>query len=177
MIFSFLGLRWRLRGIEPDPGPFGPQHGATWMTAPRARWHGHWQSLRNIIGEFQDQCYHPPVTLGVRSMSGNPTNQALGRDSRNNHGLIHGDCLVARLLQLGVFRLGFLQNGDVGIGVFPQREEILIRGAGFDGVALHGIRSSDLKMGECADGFVDYDSTMVEDFLELGGGFAALLGG
>jgi hypothetical protein len=32
MIFSFLGLRWRLRGTEPDPGPFGPQHGITWMT-------------------------------------------------------------------------------------------------------------------------------------------------
>ena len=24
-----------------------------------------------------------------------------------------------RLLQLGVFRLGFLQDGDVGVGVFP----------------------------------------------------------
>jgi hypothetical protein len=31
-----------------------------------------------------------------------------------------------RLLQLGVLRFGFLQDGDVGVGVFPQREEILI---------------------------------------------------
>jgi len=32
-------------------------------------------------------------------------------------------------------------------------------------------------MGECTDGFVEYNSTMVEDFLELGGGCAALLRG
>ena len=27
-------------------------------------------------------------------------------------------------LQLRVLRLGFLQDGDVGIGVFPEREEV-----------------------------------------------------
>jgi hypothetical protein len=31
-------------------------------------------------------------------------------------------------LQLRVLRFGFLQDGDVGIGVFPEREEILIGG-------------------------------------------------
>ncbi len=41
-----------------------------------------------------------------------------------------------RLLQLGVFRLGFLQDRDVGVGVLPQCEEILIRGTGFGRVAL-----------------------------------------
>ena len=41
------------------------------------------------------------------------------------------------LFQLCVFRLGFLQDGDVGVGVFPEREEILIRNAGFgEGVRL-----------------------------------------
>jgi hypothetical protein len=29
-------------------------------------------------------------------------------------------------LQLGVLRLGFLQDGDVGVGVFPEGEEILV---------------------------------------------------
>ncbi|MGD0460185.1 MAG: hypothetical protein ABSC21_20860 [Terriglobia bacterium] len=37
------------------------------------------------------------------------------------------------LFQLCVFRLGFLQNGNVGVGVFPEREEILIGGAGLAG--------------------------------------------
>jgi hypothetical protein len=29
-----------------------------------------------------------------------------------------------RLLQLGVFRLGLLQGGDVGAGIFPEGEEV-----------------------------------------------------
>jgi len=40
-----------------------------------------------------------------------------------------------RSLQPGVLRLGFLQNGDIRIGVFPEVEEVLIRGAGFSGIA------------------------------------------
>jgi hypothetical protein len=36
-----------------------------------------------------------------------------------------------------LFRLGFLQYGNIGVGVFPEREEILIGGAGFgEGVLL-----------------------------------------
>ena len=33
-------------------------------------------------------------------------------------------------LQLCVLQLGFLQDGNVGVGVFPEREEILVGGAG-----------------------------------------------
>ena len=41
------------------------------------------------------------------------------------------------LFQLCVLRLGFLQDGDVGVGVFPEREEVLIGGAGFgEGIRL-----------------------------------------
>ncbi|MGA7226507.1 MAG: hypothetical protein WBX16_26880 [Candidatus Acidiferrales bacterium] len=32
-------------------------------------------------------------------------------------------------------------------------------------------------MRECSNGFVAYDSAMVEDFLEFGGGFGTLMGG
>ena len=32
----------------------------------------------------------------------------------------------SQLLKIRVFRLGLLQDGDVGVGVFPGREEILI---------------------------------------------------
>jgi hypothetical protein len=38
-------------------------------------------------------------------------------------------------LQLRVLRLGFFQDGDVWVCVFPEAEEILIGGAGFGGVA------------------------------------------
>ena len=40
------------------------------------------------------------------------------------------------LLQLGVLGLGFLQDGDFGVGVFPQREGILV------GAALAAYRMS-----------------------------------
>jgi hypothetical protein len=36
----------------------------------------------------------------------------------------------ARLLQFRALRLGLLQDGDVGVGVFPESKEILVRGAG-----------------------------------------------
>lgn len=29
-------------------------------------------------------------------------------------------------LQLGVFRFGLLQDGDVGVGLFPESEEVLV---------------------------------------------------
>ena len=44
----------------------------------------------------------------------------------------------AHLLQLRVLGLGFLQDGDVRVGVFPQCEEILIGRLGLGGVALQG---------------------------------------
>ena len=33
---------------------------------------------------------------------------------------------IFRLLQLRVLRLGFFQDGDVGVGVFPEGEEVLV---------------------------------------------------
>ena len=47
--------------------------------------------------------------------------------------------VYGRLLQLRVLRLGFFQDGDVGVGVFPEGEEILIGFSGFRRVASeHG---------------------------------------
>jgi len=33
------------------------------------------------------------------------------------------------LLQLGVLGLGFFQGGEISVGIFPEREEILVGGA------------------------------------------------
>ena len=35
---------------------------------------------------------------------------------------------IIPLLQLRVLRFGFLQDGNVGVGVFPQREKIFVGG-------------------------------------------------
>ena len=44
-------------------------------------------------------------------------------------------------LQLGVFRLGFLEDRDVGVGVFPESKEILIRSLGLGFVSRQSERS------------------------------------
>src|ERR1700751_148998 len=42
------------------------------------------------------------------------------------------------LLQLRVLHLGLLQDGDVGVGVFPEGEEILVRSFRLGGVTRKG---------------------------------------
>ena len=56
------------------------------------------------------------------------------------------------LLQLRVLRLGLLQNGDVGVGVFPEGEEVVVGDFCLGGVALQHIRATEAKMGKRATG-------------------------
>jgi len=47
-----------------------------------------------------------------------------------------------RLLQLGVFGFGLLQDGDVGVGVFPEGQEVLVGITCLFCVARQGISSA-----------------------------------
>ena len=67
------------------------------------------------------------------------------------------------LLQLRVLRFGLLQNGDVGVCVFPQREKILICGTGFGGVALQSVCAPELQMGEWGQRAIRHEAAMVEE--------------
>jgi hypothetical protein len=71
-------------------------------------------------------------------------------------------------LQLRVLGFGSFKDGNVGVGIFPEREEILIRGSGFGGVALQCVGTGETEMAEYADGFIERNAARVEDFLELG---------
>jgi len=62
---------------------------------------------------------------------------------------------LAQRLQLRVFRFGSEEDRNVRVGVFPEREEILIGDAGFGGVALQGVGAGDAQMDQCSDRFVD----------------------
>ena len=42
------------------------------------------------------------------------------------------------LLQLRILRLGFLEDGDVGVGVFPEAEEVLVGSACAGRIAAQG---------------------------------------
>ena len=52
------------------------------------------------------------------------------------------------LFQLRVLDLGLLQDGDVGVGVLPECEEVLIGRAGLGSVSLQHIGAGEAEMGE-----------------------------
>ncbi len=60
------------------------------------------------------------------------------------------------LFQICVFRLGLLQDGDIGVGVFPEREEILIGRPGFDRVTLEGVSTRQSEASQRAPGKVHH---------------------
>jgi hypothetical protein len=72
------------------------------------------------------------------------------------------------LLQLRVLGFGLLQDGDIGVGVFPEGKEILVARSGLDDFSLHGMSASEAEMRQCADGFVGHNSPPINDALELG---------
>ena len=84
-----------------------------------------------------------------------------------------------QLLQLRVLRLGLFQDRDVGISVFPEREEIFVSSERSDagGVGVSALRSSRLQcvrtshaqMRQRSRPTVPNDPIVVNDFLELSG--------
>ena len=83
------------------------------------------------------------------------------------------------LLQLRVLGFGLLQDGDVGVGVFPEGEEVLVGcerpDAGGVGIralrsfSLQGVGTRHAQMRQRSRPAVPDDAAVVEDLLELGG--------
>src|SRR5450631_95030 len=94
----------------------------------------------------------------------------------------HGDSL----LQLRVFCLGFLQDGDVGVGVFPESEEVFVGSERPDaggigirslrGSRLQGVGTSHPEMCQRSGPAVPHNAAVVEKFLKLGSGSVTLSG-
>src|SRR5271157_4789580 len=74
--------------------------------------------------------------------------------------------------QPGVLRFGLDEDGDVGIGVLPQREKILIRGAGFiAGGGIFGgiecVSASQAEAGQRSRRIVRYQAVVVDELLKF----------
>src|SRR4029077_11124388 len=122
------------------------------------------------------------------SASSCPENSAV-RDSKGPQRWFALECLRREdpLLQLRVFCFGFLQDRDVGVGIFPQREKIFVSGecpnAGaigtrtLRGFRLQSIPTSHAQMRQRSRPAVPHDAAVIENLLKLGGGSAALPGG
>ena len=64
--------------------------------------------------------------------------------------------LTPKLLQLRVLRLGGDEDGNIRVGVSPEREEILIGRARLGRIALQHIGAGEAEMHERPDGFIAY---------------------
>ena len=69
------------------------------------------------------------------------------------------------LLQLCVLCFGLLQDRNIRISVFPEREEILVGGTGLGDVTLYGISARQSEAGQCSPGKVSYESPVVDKLL------------
>jgi hypothetical protein len=59
---------------------------------------------------------------------------------------VTNNMIAGQLLQLCGLRFGLLQDGDVGIGVLPKGEEILIGDSGFLLIARQNVGSAQLQV-------------------------------
>ncbi len=92
--------------------------------------------------------------------------------------------IAALLLQLGVLSFGFFQDGDVGISIFPEGEEIFVGSKRPDpgGIGIRDLRGSRLQsvgashsqMRQRSRPAVPDDAAVVDDLLKLGGRRRAL---
>jgi len=81
------------------------------------------------------------------------------------------------LLQFRVLRLDLLQDGNVGVGVFPEGEKILIGGAGFRGVGLQDKGTGKAEVREGADGLINDYASPMDDFFKFHRSFSPHLSG
>ena len=87
-------------------------------------------------------------------------------------------------MQLRVLGLGLFQDGDIGVGVFPEGEEVFVSGerTHSGGISIRPLRSSGLQgvgpshsqMRQRSRPAVPNNATVVEDLLELDGSLLAL---
>jgi hypothetical protein len=80
-----------------------------------------------------------PLAPNLESLTPGTRHLLLLREVHTAQQILEARVGAQGLFQLRVLRLGFLQDGDVGVSVFPEGEEILIGGAGFGCVALQGV--------------------------------------
>ena len=79
------------------------------------------------------------------------------------------------LLKLGVFCFGLRQYWDVGVGIFPEAEEILIVGTGLSGLALQGKGAREADPSKRPKRGIHDDAAVIEKFLKFSGSFIALV--
>src|ERR1700683_4420386 len=100
--------------------------------------------------------------------------QRPGASTRNSRETLGGRSMLRpflweALLQLRVFGSGLLEDGNIRVGVFPQRKKSLVRRPGFRYVARHCVRPRQTHMCQRPIRLVGHNPAMGEHSLKLGG--------
>src|ERR1700690_3323112 len=74
---------------------------------------------------------------------------------------------LAHLIQLFVFGPGLLQDRDVGVGIFPDGEEILVRSAGRAHISGKSACPRQPEVGQSAERKIHDHPRMVNDLLKF----------
>ena len=70
-------------------------------------------------------------------------------------------------MELRVFGSRVLEDGDVSVGVFPQREEIVVSRLCLRWIARQHVGSAQLQVRERTDRIADHNPSMIENLLEF----------
>src|ERR1700691_2080036 len=70
-------------------------------------------------------------------------------------------------LDLGIFGFGLSIDGKIGVGVFPNAQEVFVRFARRCVIARHLLRAAELKPGQRSDDMPDAEAGIVDQLLEL----------
>jgi hypothetical protein len=77
----------------------------------------------------------------------------------------------SELFQTGVFRLRLFEDRDVGVGVFPQGERILVGRPLPVLISRQGEGSAQLHVHQCAYRIGAHDPAVIENLLKFGNSF------
>ena len=113
-----LSVRSSAKRVKRHGGTAGDSHGSGKIRTPRARMSTHQLGAR----DYARLC---AKDLGLG---------AGGRGTR-------AEGARARLLHFLLLCLGFFQDGNVGVGIFPEGEEILVGSFRFGGATRYGMRT------------------------------------
>ena len=75
--------------------------------------------------------------------------------------------ILRELVQAGVFGAGLLQDGNIRIGILPERQEILISHTAGGEVPGEGVRPREAQHRQCPVGAAHREPTVIENFLEF----------
>ena len=70
-------------------------------------------------------------------------------------------------MQRRVLGVGLLEDGNVGVGVFPESEKILVTGPRFGGVSGYRVGATETQVCQRADRLIQDNPRMVENLLEF----------